>query len=134
MTNRLLTCLVTVGVISTGSPAMASLKGLIGEENPRVAWLERYQESRQGPEATDRFSGVYKVDGDGSLDVTQIAGDVRIITGRGNEIRVDAIKRVRHRDAGEAKRLLDALRIEVTQVGNRVEVRTVYPRSGNNRN
>lgn len=133
MITRFLTCLVALGVLAGGTPVSASLKGLINPENPRVAWLERYQESRQGPEATDRFSGVYKVDRDGAVDVTQIAGDVRVVTGRGSEIRVEAVKRVRHRDPEEAKRLLDALRIEVTQVGNRVEVRTVYPRLTGNR-
>ena len=133
MSTRLFTCLAATLICLVASPATASLKGLIIDENPRVAWLERYQESRQGPETTDRFSGVYKVDGDGAIDLTQIAGDVRVVTGRGNEIRVEAVKRVRHRDPEEAKRLLNTLRIEVTQVGNRVEVRTVYPRTGNNR-
>lgn len=134
MTSRLSRWIVALGVLSIASPAMAALKGVATEENPRVKWLERYQESRQGPETTDRFSGVYRVDGDGALDLTQIAGDVRVVTGRSGEIRVDAIKRVRHRDAEEARRLLNALRIEVTQVGNRVEVRTVYPRSIGTRN
>jgi DUF4097 and DUF4098 domain-containing protein YvlB len=126
--------LALLGLIVPSAPVHASLKGLIINENPRHAWLERYQESRQGPEVTDRFSGVYTVNGDGAIDVTQIAGDVRVSTGRGNEIRVEATKRVRHRDAAEAKRLLDALRIEVTQVGSRIEVRTVYPRTAGTRN
>jgi DUF4097 and DUF4098 domain-containing protein YvlB len=134
MTTRWLTSVFALAALSVGTPAAASLKGLILDENPRVAWLERYQESRQGPETTDRFSGVYKVDGDGAVDLSQIAGDVRVIVGRGNEIRIEAIKRVRHRDQAEAKRLLDALRVEVTQVGNRLEVRTVYPRTMGNRN
>lgn len=134
MTTRVMTSLVTLAALLISGPADASLKGLTSHEKARVAWLARYQESRQGPETTDRFSGVYTVSGDGAVDVTQIAGDVRVVTGRGNEIRVEAIKRVRHRDPEEAKRLLDALRIEVTQVGNRVEVRTVYPRTSGNRN
>ena len=52
---------------------------------------------------------------------------MRVSAGKGNEIHVEAIKRVRHRDADEGRRLLNALRIELTQVGNRVEVRTIYP-------
>ena len=132
-TTRCVICFVTLGVMATSTLSAASLKGLINPENPRVAWLERYQEARQGPETTDRFSGVYKVDGDGAVDVTHVSGDVRVVTGRGNEMRVDAVKRVRHRDPEEAKRLLDALRVDVTQVGNRLEVRTVYPRMNGNR-
>ena len=100
-------------------------------ENPRLVWLERFQDSRQGPEQTETFSGTYTLGTEGSLDLTHIAGDIRVTTGRGNEVRIEAIKRVRHRDAAEAKRLLAALRIEVTQVGGRIEVRTVYPRVNN---
>jgi DUF4097 and DUF4098 domain-containing protein YvlB len=100
----------------------------VAAENPRLAWLERFQESRQGAEQTETFSGTYTLGSDGSLDLTHIAGDIRVTTGRGNEVRIDAIKRVRHRESAEARRLLSALRIEVTQVGGRIEVRTVYPR------
>jgi DUF4097 and DUF4098 domain-containing protein YvlB len=103
------------------------------EDTPRVAWLERYQESRQGPEQTEPFSGTYKIEGHGTVDLNHIAGDVRVTTGSGNEVRVNAIKRVRHRDPEEARRLLKELRVEVTQVGPRLEIRTVYPRVTNNR-
>lgn len=113
-----------------GSPVAAAVtRAASPDENPRSPWFERYQDARQGPEQTEPFSGTYKVGADSSLDVSQIAGDVRITTGRNNEIKVDAIKRVRHRNADEAKRFLSQLRVEVTQVGNRVEVRTFYPRS-----
>ena len=104
-----------------------------GNDRPRLSWLERYQDSRQGPEQTERFSQTYKVANDAALDLTQISGNVRISPGRNNEIRIEAIKRIRHRDVEEARRQLAALRIEVTQVGSRLEVRTVYPRTTGNR-
>jgi DUF4097 and DUF4098 domain-containing protein YvlB len=94
-----------------------------------AAWLERYQNSRQGPEQTERFSQTYKVTGDGMLDLQNIAGDVRVTAARGNEIRIDATKRARARDDNQTRRLLTELRIEVNHVGNRVEVRTIYPRN-----
>jgi DUF4097 and DUF4098 domain-containing protein YvlB len=100
-------------------------------ESPRVTRVVRYQDSRHGPEQTDTFSGTYKVDAEGAVDLSQISGDVRVLSGRGNEVRVQAIKRVRHRDAEEGKRLLNAIRVEVTQVGGRVEIRTVFPRVNN---
>lgn len=131
---RYRTPLVFVTAVALGAPAAAAVtKSAAFEENPSAPWLERFQESRQGPEQTERFAETYKVGADGALDLTHVAGDVRVTTGRANEIRVEAIKRVRHRDANEAKRLLALLRVEVTQVGNRVEVRTVYPRTSGNR-
>jgi DUF4097 and DUF4098 domain-containing protein YvlB len=97
-------------------------------DTPRAAWFEKYQQSRQGPEQTERFSQSYNVGTTGALDVQNLSGDVRVTTGRGNAIQIDAVKRVRHRDPDDARRLLSQLRIEVTQAGNRLEVRTIYPR------
>lgn len=125
---------MTATALLVSAPAAAAVTRAAGvEEGPRAPWLERYQESRQGTEQTDRFAETYKVGPDGSLDLTQIAGDVRVTTGRANEIRVEAIKRVRHRNIDEAKRLLEQLRVDVTQVGSRIEVRTIYPRWTGNR-
>lgn len=129
--SRTLSLLATL-VFAGGLPVSAAVtKTAALDENPRGGWLDRYQESRQGAEQTERFAETYKVGADGALDLTHIAGDVHVTTGRGNEIRVEAIKRVRHRDVEEGKRLLALLRIEVTQVGSRLEVRTVYPRVNN---
>ena len=71
----------------------------------------------------------FKVGDGAALDLSHLAGDVRVTGGSGNEIRIEATKRVRHRDAEEAKRLLQALRIEVNNFNGRVEVRTIYPRA-----
>jgi hypothetical protein len=94
----------------------------------RAAWLNRYEEARQGPEQTDRIVQAIKVGPDGVLDLSNISGHVRVTGDGGSEIRVEATKRVRHRDADEARRLLQDLRVDITNVGGRVEVRTTYPR------
>lgn len=121
---------VLAAVMAVSAPAAAAVTRSAGvvDENPRTGWLEHFQESRQGPEQTERVTETYKVGADPALDLSHIAGDVKVVTGPGNMIRVDAIKRVRHRDAEEGKRLLGALRVDVNQVGSRVEVRTAYPR------
>jgi DUF4097 and DUF4098 domain-containing protein YvlB len=123
------TLFVLAATLAAAAPAGAAVtRSAAGEENPRSTWFERFQESRQGPEQTERFAETYKIPADGSLDLSHVSGDVRITTGRTNEIRIEAIKRVRHRDADEAKRLLSQLRVDVNQTGGRVEVRTIYPR------
>jgi DUF4097 and DUF4098 domain-containing protein YvlB len=120
---RLLFAILAVAALVAG-PANTSLRASDADD----ATSSGAQESPQGPEQTERFSQTYKVGADGALDLQNIAGDVRVTTARGNEIQVEAIKRIRHRDTDEGKRLLGQLRIEATQVGNRVEVRTIYPR------
>jgi DUF4097 and DUF4098 domain-containing protein YvlB len=108
--------------------AAVTLRGLALDDHPRSAWFNRYIEQRQGPEQVEKFTRSVKA-GDGAvLDLSHLAGDVRVTGGGGSEIKIDATKRVRHRDADEARRLLDALRIDVNSINNRVEVRTIYPR------
>ncbi len=134
MRTRLLTRLIVASALLAGAvPAAAAvtLRGTVLDDNPRATWLDRYQDSRQGPEQIDKVTQTFKVGADGSLDLSGISGDVRVTGGSGNEIRVEATKRVRHRDADEAKRLLSELRVEMTHVGSRVEVRTIYPRRNN---
>ena len=122
--------MIAGAALTAPAPATAAvtLRGLLFDDNPRGAWFERYQESRQGPEQIDKISQSIKV-GDGAvLDLAHLAGDVRVSGGGGSEIKIEATKRVRHRDAAEGKRLLEALRVEINNFNNRVEVRTVYPR------
>ena len=113
-------------------PASASvtLRSLIPEDGPRSGWFERYQESRQGPEQIEKVAQTFKVGDGAALDLSHLAGDIRVTGGGGSEIKVEATKRVRHRDPGQAKRLLQDLRIEMNNFNGRVEVRTFYPRRG----
>lgn len=122
---------VTLAYASSAVAAVTSV-AVSDSNNPRTR-PERSYEGRQGNEETERFTGTYRFEGDGALDLSHISGDVVVSPGRGNEVRIEAIKRVRHRDPDQAKRMLASLRIEVTQVGDRIEVRTVYPRSTSNR-
>lgn len=130
MPHRLsLACVVA---LVTASPCDAALTNRLPslDDSPRAAWLDRYTETRQGPEQTERVVQTAKVGANGALDLSNISGDVRVTGGPGNEITIEAIKRVRHRDADEARRLLQQLRVDIATVGDRVEVRTTYPRRG----
>jgi DUF4097 and DUF4098 domain-containing protein YvlB len=135
MPNRFLIRLI-VGLALAGSAAPAhaavTLRGLLLDEGPRPGWFDRYQDSRQGPETVDKTTQTFKVGADAALDLAGISGDVHVTGGNGNEIRVEATKRVRHRNPDEAKRLLNDLRVEINHFNGRVEVRTIYPRRGTN--
>jgi DUF4097 and DUF4098 domain-containing protein YvlB len=98
----------------------------------RNDWAARYQDSRHGPEVTERFSRTVRIGRTGSFELSNISGSVTVTGGNGEEVRIEAVKRARARDESNAKTLLDELRIEVTELPNRVEVRTVYPRNRRN--
>ena len=121
-----------LALIACASPASAAvtLRGIVPEDGPRTGWFERYTEARQGPEQVEKFTQSYKVGDGAALDLSHLSGDIRVTGGSGAEIKIEATKRVRHRDPEEAKRLLAALRIEVNNLNGRVEVRTIYPRRG----
>lgn len=126
--RTLLTHVMIAAALAAPARAAVTLRGLALDDHPRRAWFDRYVEQRQGPEQVEQFTRSVKA-GDGAvLDLSHLAGDVRVTGGGGSEIKIDATKRVRHRDADEARRLLDAVRIDVNSVNNRVEVRTIYPR------
>ena len=89
-------------------------------------------EAERGPEVTETFSRTLRLGRDGTLDLSNIAGDIVVTGGGGEDVRIDAVKRVRQPSDAEARALLQELRIEVSDRGNYVEVRTEYPRSRRN--
>ena len=123
---------VALAFIASASPAGAAvtLRGIVPEDGPRTGWFERYSEARQGPEQIDKVSQSIKVGDGAALDLSHLSGDIRVTGGSGSEIKIEATKRVRHRDAEQGKRLLEALRIDINNFNGRVEVRTIYPRRG----
>lgn len=120
----------SIAVSAAPARAAVTLKGILPEDGPRLGWFERYQDSRQGPEQIEKVSQTYKVGDGASLDLSHLSGDIRVSAGSASEIKIEATKRVRHRNADEAKRLLEALRVDINNFNGRVEVRTIYPRRG----
>jgi DUF4097 and DUF4098 domain-containing protein YvlB len=95
------------------------------------AWLARYEEERSGPEESEQWSRTFKVGPDGSIDLSNLSGNVTVTGGAGSEIRIEATKRVRAKDPEGARRQLSSLGIEATERAGRVDVRTYYPRGNN---
>jgi DUF4097 and DUF4098 domain-containing protein YvlB len=88
-------------------------------------------DARRGPEVTERFSRTLRLARNGSFELSNVAGDIVITGGGGNDVRIDAVKRMRSRDDAEAKARLQDIQIEVSEGANRIDVRTVYPRQRN---
>jgi DUF4097 and DUF4098 domain-containing protein YvlB len=94
----------------------------------RVAWFARFQDARSGPESTEVITRTFKVGQSGSLDIFNLAGPIVVHGGPGDEIVVTAVKRVRG-SSEDARRQLDAIVVDATEAGGRVEVRSVARRS-----
>jgi len=90
---------------------------------PPEAWHQKAKDSEKGPERTERIERTFKV-GDGAMLVlSNVSGDIAVSAAPGAEIRVEAVKRTRVADEAEAKRQLEATRVEFSEWSGRVEVR-----------
>jgi hypothetical protein len=93
-----------------------------------MAWANRYQDARFGPEQTEKFTRTIKAGRGATLDLQNIAGSITVTGITGDDIVIEAVKRVRARDEARAKALLAEMEIRVDDRAGRVIVRTTYPR------
>ncbi len=84
------------------------------------------REDRRGPDQTERVTKSFKVGRTGVLDLSAFVGTVTIAGGAGEEIAIDAVKRVRAATPEEAKKQFGGLTLTMTERAGRVEVRTEY--------
>jgi DUF4097 and DUF4098 domain-containing protein YvlB len=134
MTRRILATVIAAAfsLPAFAGPAQPPEPRIKSKAKVREAWAAKYQDSRHGPEVTERFSKTVRVGRTGALDVSNVAGNITVTGGSGDDIRLEAVKRARSRSGEDAQQLLDELRIDVIETGTRVEVRTQYPRNRRN--
>ncbi len=80
-----------------------------------------YQGRNNGPEQTERFSRKVKIGRDGRFSLSNVAGDIIVTVGSGDEVSIDAVKKTRG-DRSE----LAIVQINVDDRAGRVDVRTEY--------
>ena len=97
-------------------------------QQAREAERRRRNEARRGPEYTDRITRTLRLGKNGTFDLQNVSGDVVVTGGGGNDVRIEAIKRVRHPNESEARALLQAIDVRMEERNGNVEVRTDYPR------
>jgi len=97
-------------------------------QRAREAERRRRDEVRRGNEYTDKLSKTLRLGKNGTFDLQNVSGDVVVTGGGGNEVRIEAIKRVRHPNESEARALLQAIDVRMEERNGNVEVRTDYPR------
>ena len=88
------------------------------------------QSARSRPELTEKWSRVFKLAQTGSLDLRNLAGEVTVTGGPGDEIRVEAVKRIRGRRGNDHGAELESLEIRVNETAGRVEIQTEFPHDG----
>ena len=96
-------------------------------EVARAVRTHAYQGRNNGPEQTARFSRKIKLGADGRVSVQNIAGNIIVTAGGGDEMSIEAVKRTR----GDQSQLA-TVHIDVDERSGRVDVRTTHT-AGNDR-
>jgi DUF4097 and DUF4098 domain-containing protein YvlB len=132
--------LVAVTVAAIAAPATAQdsaaqrerARQQAQEARERAAQERRARnQERMGPEYTEAFSRTVRIGRNGTFDLSNVSGDVVVTGGGGDDVKIDAVKRVRSRNEGDAKAVLQAILIQVSERSGLVEVRTELPRRRN---
>ena len=92
---------------------------------------QQREATRNWPVVTEAFTQTLRLGRNGTFDLQNAAGNIVVRGGGGDEVRIDAVKSVRHRVESTARAALPELRINVIERGGNVEVRTEQPRRGN---
>jgi hypothetical protein len=101
------------------------------ERAQRQAEANRQAQQREiarWPEVTENVSRRLRLGRNGTFELQNGTGNVVVTGGRGDEVRIDATKRARHRLSSTARSLLPEVQIEIMQRGGNVELRTDQPR------
>ena len=81
------------------------------------------------PSTPRQISKTLRLGKNGTFDLQNVSGDIVVTGGGGNDVRIEAIKRVRHPNESEAQaRCCRAIEVRIEERNGNVEVRTDYPR------
>jgi DUF4097 and DUF4098 domain-containing protein YvlB len=124
------TFLLVLAAVTAGLPAAAQNNDghrIVIREHARAA-AGAYQGRNRGPEQTERLSRKIRIGRDGRVSIANVAGDITVTGGAGDEVTIEAVKRTR----GD-RRQLARVTIDVEERPGRVEVRTEYERNWSDR-
>lgn len=120
---RLTAPFVIAGLVLAAAPGQAQDDGrrIVLRDLVRPFKTGAYQGHNNGPEQSERFSRKVKIGRDGRVTLTNIAGDISVTAGTGDEVSIEAVKRTR----GDKSELAN-VQITVDERAGRVDVRTEY--------
>jgi DUF4097 and DUF4098 domain-containing protein YvlB len=134
--RRLIVLLTLAGLAApAGSAAQVYPERIRSVERVRSerTHVERYQ-GRSREEQTERFTRTLRIGANGEVDLGNIAGDIVVTRGSGNDATLEVVKTSRGRTVQDAQEMLKLVNVDVTERGTRAEVRTRYPQEEDRRN
>ncbi len=127
----LITLAVAVGAVPRAVGAQVYPERLSTTMKHGAAYQRRDRDDRE--EQTERTTKTVRLGSNGELSLGNIAGDITVTRGGGDDATIDVVKVARARSANEARELLTLVTVDVTERGGRADVKTRYPTSDENR-
>lgn len=110
---------LAMAIVPAGAQPQGQLRTAL-RDTIRAAVGERaYQGRNSGPEQTERFSRKVKIGRDGRVFIANVAGDITVTAGSGDEVSIEAVKRTR----GDRSELAH-VQITVEERAGGVDIRT----------
>ena len=128
---RLSASFVMAGLALVATPVLAQDNDhrIVLRDLVRTLRSGAYQGRNAGPEQTERVSRKVKIGRDGRFSLANIAGDIVVTGGTGDEVSIEAVKRTRG-DKSELARV----QVTVEEHAGRVDVRTEGEQNRTDRN
>jgi DUF4097 and DUF4098 domain-containing protein YvlB len=127
----LITLTVAVGAVPGAVGAQVYPERLSTTMKHAAAYQRRDRDDRE--EQTERTTKTVRLGSNGELSLGNIAGDITVTRGGGDEATIEIVKVARARSADEARELLTLVTVDVTERGGRADVKTRYPTGDENR-
>ena len=126
---RLLVTAAAVGAMTSPAWAQVYPERLVHSQRAREVYRQRDRGDNRAT-AVEKKSQTVHIGSDGTLEVSNISGDIVVSRGSGNDARIDIVRTARGRDDADAKEQLSLTRVDVTEGNGRAEVRERYPERG----
>lgn len=125
---------ILIAMVAMPRPAGAQIypeRVTVKMKHVAAAYQRRDRDERE--EQTDRTTKTIRLGSNGELSLGNVAGDITVTRGGGNDAVVEIIKVARARSVDEARELLTLVTVDVSERNGRAEVRTRYPSGDENR-
>ena len=143
MKNITTACGVIGGLLLIGTSSGAQETAQGAAHAPRMARLVQIDGARAqgrapargarpplGPEVTESFSRTVKLGSKNGFELATGLGQVTITGTSGDDVRIEAVKRVRHQNADAGRALLQRVAVRISERGGLVEALTEITRAG----
>jgi DUF4097 and DUF4098 domain-containing protein YvlB len=129
--SRMVAVVVAVVMVAAGA-GRAHAQSAVRDRTvarDRMVFVDRYQgrDRDQREQQTERTTRTLKLGANGEVYVANIAGNIAVVRGGGNEATLEIVKTSRGRTVEDAREMLELVHVDITERGSRAEIKTRYP-------